>query len=90
LSRAPTDGDVGDDRPDEDVVHGQVLLDHLSGDVPLTRSGAVGRPDPGAGGHTDRHPDRRLQHAGDVRLAVEGLSDAPGARELERGGCAAW
>jgi len=63
-----------DDRPDEDVVHGQGLLDQVAGEVLLAGLRAVGPPhhraERGAGGHPDAGPGRSLPYADDVGRAM--------------------
>jgi hypothetical protein len=71
----PGDGEEGeDDGPDEDVVHGQGLLDQVAGEVLLAELCPVGPPDPGAEADADRDPhrgpQRRLADADHVRVAV--------------------
>ena len=46
-----------DDGPDEHVVHGQGLLDDVSGEVLLPVLGAPHLPHDGAERDTERHPD---------------------------------
>jgi hypothetical protein len=54
----PRDGEVGeDDRPDEDVVDGERLLDQIAGEVLLTELGAVQPPDADAERDAERDPD---------------------------------